>query len=132
MEKDAIKAAVLRQRTFKHEIEGRGFTVVLPTDHELQVVYLQAGGQQDLSAWTVMTRKLLETAITGWVNVTVDDIVGDGDKTTADFDKELVPLLLDAHTNWAAELSNELTTRIAMKRESLETAKKKSVTTSPG
>ncbi len=131
MEKDAIKAAVLKARTFKHEIQGRNFTIVLPTDHELQVAYLKAGGTQDISAWTVMTRRLLEDAIQGWSNVSVSDLAGDDDKA-AEFHAELVPLLLDAHSEWTAELSNELTTRIAMKREGVETAKKKSVTTSHG
>ncbi len=132
MEKDAIKAAVLKARTFKHDIQGRNFTIVLPTDHELQVAYLKAGGTQYISAWTVMTRRLLEGAIQGWANVKVDDLAGDGDKTSAEFHVELVPLLLDAHSDWTQELSSELTTRIAMKREGVETAKKKSVTTSRG
>ncbi len=131
MEKDAIKAAVLKARTFKHEIQGRNFTIVLPTDHELQVAYLKAGGTQDISAWTVMTRRLLEDAIQGWSNVSVSDLAGDDDKA-AEFHVELVPLLLDAQSDWTVELSNELTTRIAMKREGVETAKKKLLTTSRG
>lgn len=133
---NAIKAAVQKQRTFKHDIEGRGFTLVLPTPHERQVAYLQAGGYDEskssLAAYTMSVRNLLETAITDWVNVMVDDIAGNGDNTVATFDRELVPLLLDAKTEWTAELSTELTARIVVQKANVKSAKKKSLTTSDG
>jgi len=129
---NAIKAAVQKQRTFKVDIEGRGFTLVLPTPHERQVAYLQAGGTTDLGVWTIAVRRLLEASLVDWVNVTVDDIAGNGDNTVATFDRELVPLLLDSKTEWTAELSNELTARIAVHKQNVKGAKKKSVTTSPG
>lgn len=135
MDKDAIKAAVQKQRTFKHDIEGRGFTILLPTIHERHVAYLQAGGEMkpgavpDMVVWALANRRMLETAIKNWINVKVDDFLSNGDNTEAEFDAELIPLLLDAKVEWTSELSTELITRIAMHRQGVEDAKKKSVTT---
>lgn len=114
---DAIVEAVRKRRTFTHEIQERGFTLRLPTDHQLQVEYLRAGGTQDPASWLVMTRRLLEAGIQDWRGVTDDDNKAGEDKADVAFHTDLVPLLLDAQPEWSAELSNELTKRIEVKRQ---------------
>lgn len=116
---EAMIALVRKQRTFTHEIEGRVFTLTVPTDHQMQVAYLRAGGKQDPASWIVMARCLLQAAIHDWRSVTDEDIQAGIEKTEVAFHADLVPLLLDAQPGWTAELSDEMTKRVALKRQEI-------------
>jgi len=124
-QKEVILQAAKAARTYAQEIEGRSFTLQMPSQHDMRVNYLRAGADADDPALVYLVlRESLEKSLVGWSGITVDDLLKNGDKSSADFNVELVPVLLDAQDDWREALDKELTKRLAERNGSIEAAQK--------
>ena len=132
MDIEELKRAAKAARTITHEIEGRKFSLLAPTAHELRIEYLRAGGGSksesgapvDRAAYAVCERMLLERALVDWQSVTVTDVLFNGDGEYVAFDATLIPVLLDAHPEWASALSDAMTAKMSERRTESESARK--------
>lgn len=125
LQKDVILQAAKAARTYTQDVEGRVFTLVMPSQHEMRVAYLRAGAERDDPALLhIILREVLKKSITDWSNVTVDDFMKNGDQKAVDFDSDLVLELMDAQDDWRDVLDKELTKRLSARAGSIEAAQK--------
>ena len=119
-----LKARADAARDFSVPIEGRNFTLRVPTGFELVLTQRSADQMAGLGAKAasmVLERLLTHAAIVGWAGVTVEDILPgqpDGEKHVP-YDVRFVDLLLDARPKWAAKLAAELLERIIARTSAL-------------
>lgn len=124
-----LKRRSLAARETSHEIDGRAFTLRVPTRHETTVAVRRASagaGGDEAAVYVIVRRNLLEAAIVRWSGVKVGDMLpGEGDAGD-DYPHEpgAVPFLLDAQTDWAAELSDKLVELIAARNSLQDSAAK--------
>jgi hypothetical protein len=129
MELADIQRRAAAAREFEHPVGERSFRLRIPTQHEVQVEVLRAGGGdlgKEHVALALMQRAVLERAIIGWQGVTTADLLP-GEQLeyeTADFASMLVPLLLDAMPDVARELTEALIAMAAERNAKIEAARK--------
>lgn len=136
MDAASLKRAALAARTFIVEHGGRAFELRLPSRHEVQVAWLRAGvkSKDDTAGLLVAGRDLVERAVVGWSRVTVGDILPDVEDTSppVEFDRDLVPVLLDGHEDIAQALLSALNDRLVARRAKGEAIEKNSPSDGPG
>ncbi|MEW6169681.1 MAG: hypothetical protein AB1651_18605 [Pseudomonadota bacterium] len=111
----------LAAREIRHSVDGRSFTLRLPTRHERKLVLARVCDEAQWRAGGVegeafvlptelsmrVTRLLLERAIVGW-DVTLGDVLpevdGEAGAEPLPWSATAVPLLLDAQPQWESEL----------------------------
>lgn len=91
-----------RAREFKHQCEGRIYTLRTPTDHETQVILMRH--QTDGASKILIARDLVELAIVSWQGVTLADVLDGQPPADLPYKKEMVSLLLDKHPEDYASL----------------------------
>ena len=125
----ALKARSLRAREFSETIEGRSFTLRVPTRHETLVAARSLGGRlsEDLAGLMLLQRALLEGAVVAWSAVTVADLLDVQEPEASQavpHSREAVLLLLDFKTEWAKTLGNALSDRLQARNAAIETEQK--------
>jgi|GEM_PF-2656744 len=123
---DDLKAAVESSRRFTHTVDGRTFTLRMPTSHEVKMAYARArtGTNDHLAAFFQSQREIAERAVTGWTEVIETDLVPEGASAPLAFDASLVPLLFDVHAEWQMAISDAIDKRIAEREKTQEAAAK--------
>jgi len=117
-----LKARAAAALEFSVTIDGRNFTLRLPTGQAL-VLAKRSSEQWDSlgpnATPLVLQRLLTEAAIVGWAGVTVEDILP-GQPEAAEpvpYAVEAIGLVLDAKPKWALLLGTELYERIVARSE---------------
>ena len=108
------KAAAARQFTLT--VDGRSFTLQLPTQHEIEVEAVRArlhDGDTDPAQLTVIRRRLLERGVVAWAGVTCEHLAPGGGTDEADVSPDAVALLLDAEPALASQLDGDFVARLA-------------------
>lgn len=108
------KAEAARQ--FVVQVDGRSYTLRLPTQHEVEVEAVRSrihDGDTDPAQLTVIRRRLLERGVVAWAGVTCEHLAPGGGTDAADVSPEAVALLLDADPALAAHLDSEFVGRLA-------------------
>lgn len=108
------KAAAARQFTLT--VDGRSFTLQLPTQHEIEVEAVRArlhDGDTDPAQLTVIRRRLLERGVVAWAGVTCEHLAPGGGTDAADVSPDAVALLLDAEPALASQLDGDFVARLA-------------------
>ena len=111
-----IKRKAEAARQFVVQVEGRSFTLRLPTQHEIEVEAVRArlhDGGADPAQLTVMKRTLLERGVVQWSGVTCEQLAPGAGADDAELSREAVCLLLDAEPELAATLDAEFVARLA-------------------
>lgn len=126
MDIQTIKRRSMAARESTLLVNGRSFTLRLPTTFELTLLAQRASLSKDEPAASfVLLRRALEQAVVGWDGVRVADLLPDSDDATPlAFDAEAVPLLLDAQPDVADALTAELASKIAARAARMDTAEK--------
>ena len=107
-----------RAREFKHQCEGRIYTLRTPTDHEVQVIYSRH--ETDGAQKVLIAREVMELAIVSWQGVTLADVLDGQPPADLPYRKDLVPLLLDKHQDDYAVLIREVFKRMSTEQAELE------------
>ena len=108
-----------RAREFKHQCEGRIYTLRTPTAHETQVIYSRHEGDPAYRA--LVARELTELAIVAWQGVTLADLVDGQPPADLPYKKELVAVLLDRKQDDYLTLMKETFTKVNVSQVELET-----------
>lgn len=111
-----IKRKAQAARQFVLEVDGRSYTLQLPTQHEIEVEAVRArlhDGDTDPAQLTVIRRRLLERGVVAWAGVTCEHLAPGGGTDAADASPEAVALLLDADPALAAQLDGAFVGRLA-------------------
>ncbi len=128
---DALKARALKAREFTHTIGEHGFTLRMPTEHEVtQVLHrhrLLAGGF-DLTVEKLSRYHLLCSHLIGWTGVRERDLLPLSARGAAEealaaplpWSADAVPLYLDANPATARKLGEELMRRTSERDTALE------------
>ena len=126
MELADLKRRALASRETQHSIEGRSFTLRVPTRHEMTVAVQKSRAEStdEPALFVIVRRQLLEKAVVAWTGVTLQDFFAEEGPEPQDFDPEAVPLLLDAKPDWAAELSDKLVELIGARNKLQDSAAK--------
>ena len=112
-----IKAAVERTRRFTHEIDGRQFNLVTPTQFEADVIMEEA----QIVART--KRRIVATALRGWMHLALTDLQVPDAALPGEplvYSPEMAELLLDARSDWENELFTVIGARVQERRNFLE------------
>jgi hypothetical protein len=123
----ARRAAAARE--FTHEVDGRRFTLRLPTHDEMRISVLSHGTpgvntDVGLAAWERIGRELIERAVVGWSGVRFSDLLPGETDEPLEWAAEGVPLLLDAQPQWCLSLRAALMKGITDRAARIETAQK--------
>ena len=111
-----IKRKAEAARRFVVELDGRSFTLQLPTRHEIEVEAVRSrlhDGDTDPAQLTVIRRRLLERGVVAWAGVTCEHLAPGAGNDAAEVSPEAVALLLDAEPELAAQLDTEFVGRLA-------------------
>lgn len=116
-------------REYRQTVDGRTFTVRLPTRFESASAFLASGREHGPALHASLCR-----AIVGWTEVYVRDILPDDPEADQPLPctPETVPLFLDEHIDVLSELAREFRRRANERDAALEASAKKSASTSPG
>lgn len=139
----ASKARAARQTTITlgPSDAPRTFTLLAPTDHQVQVAALRAGMSfastpaQNSAADVISRRAMLCDAIIGWTGVTCADLAGalkHGGAEPFEWQGGASELLLDNRPEWADQLWLALASAITRLRTERDTAAKNLHAASPG
>ena len=107
-----------RAREFKHQCEGRIYTLRSPTDHEIQVIYSRHEG--DGAHKVLIAREIVEMAIVSWQGVTLADVLDGQPPADLPYRKDIVPLLIDKNPNDYAALVREVFGKMNTEQAELE------------
>ena len=123
-----LKRRSLAARETAHAIDGRSFTLRVPTRHETTVAVRKCStdsGKDEAALYIIVRRYLLEQAIVDWSGVTVHDLLPDDESIELQpFEPGAVPFLLDAQVDWASSLSDRLVELIAARNAAQDSAAK--------
>lgn len=124
MDLQELQARALRAREFTKVVDGRTFTLRIPTRDESLVAARRLGGSlgDNLAGLLLLQRALLKDAIVGWQGLVVGDVLKDAPEAAdaLPFEAGAVPLVLDANPEWADQLSKELAERAAARNQRIE------------
>lgn len=110
-----------RAREFKHQCEGRIYTLRTPTDHEVQVIYMRH--EADTAQKVLIARELVELSIVSWSGVTLADVLEGQPPADLPYRKDLVPVVLDKHQDDYLVLVGEVFKKMTSNRVALEVDK---------
>lgn len=137
MDFNDLKRKAEAAREFSLRVRHMGFTLRLPTQHELEVAVARArvhDNGADAASLLALRRALMVQAVVAWEGVTGSDLAPDGGTDVVEISPAAVGLLLDHEPN--ADAANALHAAFAEKRaarmEVQEAAEKNSVSASPG
>ena len=119
MEVDAIKAAAERARRFAHEIDGRRFDLVTPTQFAVNLI------SEERRTFARVQRHVVLAALRGWSNVTTDDLrlaELEVPREPLVFSAEMAEILLNERPDWEDALADVVSQRVKERRERLEAA----------
>lgn len=117
MEFAELKAAAERARRFTHEIDGRRFELVTPTQFAVDVL------TEDKRTLSRVSRAVLLAALRGWSNVTTDDLnlaAGEVTREPLVYSAEAAELLLDERPDWQIDLVEAVSIKVKERRERFE------------
>jgi len=115
-----IKAAIERPRRFSHEIDGRVFDLIVPTQFAADLALEEARTN------TRIKRRVVSEALRGWMHLTLADLKVPDAALPAEplvYSPEMVELLLDARPDIEWDLFAELGRRVGERRKYLEDQK---------
>jgi hypothetical protein len=123
-----FKAQIEAARTVEIPIDDVAgdlkFTVKLPDDHALYVNFETyrdvLGRPQSMKA----SRAIADEAVTGWHGVTTRHIVPDAELAPLEYCVEARTLLFDFRPGIVRQLADDITERVAQRREKREAARK--------
>jgi hypothetical protein len=119
MEFNDIKAAAERSRRFTHEIDGRRFDLVTPTQFAVNLI------SEERRTFAKVQRQVVLAALRGWANVTTDDLrLPDLElpREPIVFSVEMAEILLNERPDWEDKLADVVSQRVKERRERLEAA----------
>ena len=119
MEFDDIKAAAERSRRFVHEIDGRRFELITPTQFAVNLI------SEERRTFARVQRQLVLGALRGWTNVSTDDLrLPDLDlpREPLVYSAEMAEILLNERPDWEDALADVVSARVKERRERLEAA----------
>jgi len=123
-----LKRRSLASRETTHAINGRDFTLRVPTRHETTVAVRKCSvdaGTDEAALYVIVRRYLLEQAIVAWSGVTVHDLLPDDPSTELQpHEAGAVSIMLDTQIGWASELSDKLVELIAARNAAQDSAAK--------
>ena len=100
-------------REFTMSVGVRGFTLRIPTQHELKVEALRSTASgMDPAQSTVLVRSLLEKSIVSWSGVVCEDLAPGGGPESAELLDGCVALLLDQQPEVASALMDAFVDRM--------------------
>ncbi len=111
-----IKRKAEAARRFVVNVDGRSFTLQLPTQHEIEVEAMRSrlhDGDADPAQLTVIRRRMLERGVKAWTGVTCEHLAAGAGTDAAEVSPEAVALLLDAEPELAARLDTDFVGRLA-------------------
>jgi hypothetical protein len=119
MELDDIKAAAEKARRFAHEIDGRRFELVTPTQFAVNLI------SEERRTFARVQRHLVLAALRGWSNVTTDDLrLPDLDlpREPLVYSPEMAEILCNERPDWEDALADVISKRVEARRTRLEAA----------
>lgn len=129
MDKHDIMRKARAARQFSVEVApGVSITLQLPTRQEVAVAAARAGVHRagdETAGLVVMQRALLVDAVVGWSQgVLLCHLLPDEDAQPLPFERDLVPLLLDAQPAWEDALVRRFADERRARTEAMEAAAK--------
>jgi hypothetical protein len=126
-----LKARAEAARRFDHAVGPASFSLVVPTRQELTVYAAQAraevpglAGADVASLMALAAHPMLCKAVRGWSGLLERHLLADGSEEPVPFDPGVMPLVIDAQPEWAAELVQEIYRRIGERKARIEAAAK--------
>lgn len=124
MDLHELQSRAQRAREFTKTVDGRTFTLRIPTRDESLVAARRLGGSlgDNLAGLLLLQRALLKDAIVGWQGLVIGDVLKSAPEAAEPlpFEAGAVPLVLDANPEWADQLSRELAERAAARNQRIE------------
>jgi hypothetical protein len=119
MDANALRAAIEKSRRFSHEIDGRTFDLVLPTQFAIDCL------ASDFKAPTRFVRKLVLTALRGWSAVRTSDLKAGADipDEPLPFDETNAEILFNERPDWQNKIADDIAARSAKRVADLEAAR---------
>lgn len=118
MDLGVLRAAAEKARRFTHELEGRTFELVLPTQFAIDCL----GAEH--KPFPRFQRRLVLEALRGWSGLRTTDL---GAPELPDeplpFSAETAELLLDERGDWEEKLCDAIAARSKARRETIEAAR---------
>lgn len=112
-----LKAAAEAGRRFTHEIDGRKFQLVTPTQFAANLI------AEENKAFSRTQRGLVLDALRGWTNVTTWDLGLPHDAVPSEplpYTAETAELLLDERPDWEVLLCDVVAARVQERRKRFE------------
>ena len=135
MDFNDLKRKAEAAREFGVRVRHMGFTLRLPTPHQVQLEVARARvheGSADAALLLRVRRALMEQAVVAWDGVTEADLAPGGGPDAAPVSPEAVGLLLDHDEGAAAALYAAYVERRHARNAVQEAAEKNSASASPG
>ncbi len=111
-----IKRKAQAAREFSVQVGGLGFTLRLPTQHEVEVQAARVRLHEDDADPAMLLRlrrSLVEHAVVAWAGVTLEHLAPGGGSDAAEVSQQAVALFLDANEAAADALYGEFVARRA-------------------
>lgn len=117
MQDAELKAAAERARRFTHEIDGRRFELVTPTQFAVQRII------EDARTPGRTQRAIVLGALRGWSNLSTSDLrVAEINVEPLIYSADAAVLLLDERPDWEEALADVISGDVARRRKALEAA----------
>lgn len=111
METKELQAAVEKSRRFTHELEGKTFELVLPTQYAAAVIRSETASAAEFQ------RRLVLSALRDWSNVRAADVVPEAGSSPLPYSAAPAGLLFDERPDWEEALADVIVERMAARRK---------------
>ncbi len=119
MDLEQLKAAAERARRFSHELGGRRFDLVTPSQFAVNLI------SEEKRTFTRVQRQVVLAALRGWSGVVAEDLRLPELELAAEplpFSPEMAEVLLNERPDWEEALADAVSKRVEARRKQLEAA----------
>lgn len=111
METRELQAAVEKSRRFTHEVDGKTFDCVLPTQYAAQVI------RGETKTATHFQRRLVLAALRDWSNVRASDVVPEAGSSPLPYTEAAAELFFGERPDVEEGLADAIVDRMAARRK---------------